>query len=89
MNQNSGVYVFRNEHSLPILVAYKKMPSMRYLTLLHYSNVIFSYYSSYSMLLDLIPIRSIYLYVYLPIFSNKKYTIDKWYSIIVDAMEKY
>jgi hypothetical protein len=89
MNQNSGVYVFRDEYSIPILVAYKKMPSMRYLTLLHYSDVIFSYYSTYSSLLDLIPVRSILLHVYLPILKNRENTISEWYYNIVDAMKKY
>jgi hypothetical protein len=89
MNQNSGVYIFRDKYSTPILVAYKKMSNMRYLTLLHYSDVIFSYYSTYTSLLDLIPIKALFLYAYLPILSNKKATILEWYSVIVGAMEKY
>ena len=43
MNQNSGVYVFRDIYDTPMLVAYKKLQDMRYLALLHYSNSVFSY----------------------------------------------
>ena len=89
MNQNSGVYVFRDEYFVPILIAYKKLPNMKYLTLLHYSNVIFSNYLTYSSLLNMIPIRSVQIHVYLPILVSKNGTILNWYRNIVDAMENY
>ena len=89
MNQNSGAYVFRDENNKPILIAYKKLQSMKYLTLLHYNKVLISYYTNYHALLDIIPIKAISIYAYLPILSNRRKTIENWYNLLVIAMEKY
>lgn len=82
MNQNSGIYVFRNEDDTPVLIAYKKLPNLRYLTLVHFDNSIIAYHTSYSELLDIIPIHSVYIHAYLPTLQTRRQTIDKWYQII-------
>ena len=89
MNQNSGSYIFRDKHDIAILVAYKKMPDMRYLTLLHYNKVLISYYTNYNSLLDIIPIKSFVLPVFLPILGTRKKTINHWYKLLVQKMGEY
>jgi len=81
--------VFRDIYDTPMLVAYKKLQDMRYLALLHYSNSVFSYYTSYVSLLDTIPIKSLVLSVFLPILNNRKNTIREWYKLIVKIMREY
>jgi hypothetical protein len=86
MNQNSGVYIFRDKNDTPVLIAYKKLSNMSYLTLMHYDSTIISYYTKYYNLLDTIPINSKYLHIYLPILNNHKLTIDRWYRLICEKM---
>jgi len=89
MNQNSGSYVFRDKNDTATLIAYKKLPDMRYLILLHYNKVLNSYYSNYQSLLNTIPIRSLSLPVFLPILKNRKETINTWYKLLINAMRDY
>jgi hypothetical protein len=89
MNQNSGVYIFRDKDDTPILIAYKRINNMRYLAMMHYSDVIISYYTTYHILLDTIPIKSLLLGVHLPVLSNREKTITNWYYRVLNAMKNY
>jgi hypothetical protein len=83
MNLRSGVYIFRSSYDIPTILAYKKRENLLYLTLVYRNHDLKILELTWSNLLDIIPINSRLLGVYLPILSTIPKTIEAWVNVII------
>jgi len=83
MNLHSGVYIFRNIYNKPTILAYKKLQNLFYLTLIYRDQDFKILKVTWSELLDVIPINSKLLGVYLPFLNTLSKTIDAWIKSII------
>ena len=81
MRTQSGLYVYRDAHDTPMLLAYRKV-SLQYLALLVTGRGMYISMVHFSHILDTVPIRAIFLHTDLPFYESLKHTVQGWISNI-------
>lgn len=88
MNIESAVYVFRRSDESPTIFAYKRVHQL-YLTCVFTGRRVFVFWTRYSDIVDVVPIRAICLCTNLRLYPSLSTTLVEWRQEILMRMQTF